>query len=99
MRSVMVQFSEEQIRRLDAEAARLGVSRASVVRSVVDNSLQPCIDESVAAAYARAYPERTFGTDEWGSLDAWHTSAARSRAPANGAPANGAPANADEGGW
>ena len=94
MRSVMVQFSEEQIRRLDAEAARLGVSRASVVRSTVDNSLQPCMDEAVAAAYARAYPELTFGTDEWGSLDAWHTSAARSRAPANGAPAN-----ADEGGW
>jgi len=94
MRSVMVQFSEDQIRRLDAEAARLGVSRASVVRSVVDNSLQPCIDEAVAAAYARAYPELTFGTDEWGSLDAWYTSAARSRVEANGAPAS-----VDEGGW
>jgi predicted transcriptional regulator len=80
MRSVMVQLSDDQIARLDVEAARKGVSRSSVVRSAVDESLRARFDQAVADQYAVAYPDGTFGSDEWGSLDDWHAAAAKSRA-------------------
>jgi Arc/MetJ-type ribon-helix-helix transcriptional regulator len=79
MRSVMVQLSEDQIARLDVEAARKGVSRSSVVRSAVDESLRPRFDQTVADQYAVAYPDGKFGSDEWGSLDDWHEAASKSR--------------------
>jgi Arc/MetJ-type ribon-helix-helix transcriptional regulator len=80
MRSVMVQLSEDQITRLDVEAARKGVSRSSVVRAAVDGSLKSRFDQAIADQYAQAYPDGTFGVDEWGSLDEWHAAAAKSRA-------------------
>ena len=80
----MVQLRDDQISRLDAEAARLGRSRSRVVRDVVDESLSPHFDESVAQRYSEAYPapdgderdgRRSDDTDEWGSLNAWHEAA------------------------
>ena len=76
LKSVMVQLSDHQIARLDVEAARMGVSRSSVVRSAVDDSLRPRFDQAVADQYAQAYPDGKFGSDDWGSLDAWHEAAA-----------------------
>ena len=83
MRSVMVQLSDDQIARLDVEAARKGVSRSSVVRSAVDETLRTQFDQAVADQYALAYPDGTFGSDEWGSLDDWHEAVAKSRALQN----------------
>lgn len=79
LRSVMVQLRDDQIERLDAEAARSGKSRAQIVREVVDRSLAPAFDEVLAARYAAAYPAPTHGTDAWGSLDAWHAAASAAR--------------------
>lgn len=79
MRSVMVQLSEDQITRLDVEAARKGVSRSSVVRSAVDISLRSRFDQAVADKYAQSYADGTFGSDAWGLIDEWHTAAAKSR--------------------
>lgn len=79
MRSVMVQFREDQIEWLDTEASRSGKSRAQVVRDVVDDSLAPQFDQELADRYAAAYPSPISGVDEWGSLDAWHEAAAQSR--------------------
>ncbi len=79
MRSVMVQLSEDQITRLDVEAARKGVSRSSVVRSAVDISLRSRFDQAVADKYAQSYADGTFGSDAWGSIDEWHTAAAKNR--------------------
>lgn len=79
LRSVMVQFREDQIERLDAEAARSGKSRAQIVREVVDRSLVPAFDSALADRYAAAYPIGSYGVDDWGSLDAWHDAATRAR--------------------
>ncbi len=75
----MVQLSEDQIALLDVEAARKGVSRSSVVRSAVDSSLKDRFDSVVAEKYAQAYPDGSFEADDWGSLDAWHGAAAKTR--------------------
>ena len=78
MKSVMVQFTEEQIATLDREAKRTGASRAAVVRSLIDRYRLPkSWDPVVAAQYERAYPDGKFGVDEWGDLDAWHDAARR----------------------
>jgi hypothetical protein len=79
MRSVMVQFREDQITQLDAEAARSGLSRAQVVRNAVDQSLPIRYDQALADLYAAAYPDGSSGIDDWGSLDEWHAAAAMSR--------------------
>ncbi len=76
-------LSDDQIARLDVEAAHKGVSRSSVVRSAVDESMRPRFDQAIADQYAVAYPDGTFGSDEWGSLDDWHEAAAKGRLPEN----------------
>lgn len=79
-KSVMLQLSDAQLERLDAEAKRLGVSRSKVVRDCVDQSFAERFDARVAELYATAYATNDEDIDEWGSLDEWHAAAARSRA-------------------
>jgi Ribbon-helix-helix protein, copG family len=79
MKSIMVQLRDDQIAQLDAEAARSGRSRAQVVRDAVDRSLPTHFDQALSDRYAAAYPDGESGTDEWGSLDAWHAAAAAAR--------------------
>lgn len=80
----MLQLREDQIERLDAEAARLGRSRSRIVRDAVDESLAPRVDPAVAQRYAEAYASGTVAdwigdVDEWGSLEAWHEGAKLAR--------------------
>lgn len=79
LKSVMLQLSDEQLERLDAEASRLGVSRSKVVRDCVDQTFAERFDQRVAELYATAYATTGNDVDEWGSLDEWHATAARSR--------------------
>lgn len=79
LKSIMLQFSEEQIEQLDRAAKHSGASRSQVVRDAVDALLAPKPDADVAALYAAAYPSGSFGTDEWGDLDAWHDAIERQR--------------------
>ena len=80
LKSVMLQLRLEQLERLDAEASRLGVSRSKVVRDCVDQSFVERFDPRVAELYATAYATTDGDVDEWGSVDGWHSGAARSRA-------------------
>jgi hypothetical protein len=80
LKSVMLQLHEEQLAQLDAEASRLGVSRSRLVRDCVDQSFAGRFDARVAEAYERAFASPAADTDDWGSLDDWHTAAARARA-------------------
>lgn len=85
LRSVMLQLRDDQIARLDAQAAGMGVSRSKLVRDAVDAALDRPLAVDVAAQYAAAYPNgdgpelAAAEVDEWGDLDAWHEAAARSR--------------------
>jgi Ribbon-helix-helix protein, copG family len=74
----MLQLNEDQISRLDAEAARVGQSRSQLVRNAVDAQLNGTIDVDLAERYRLAYADG-FGVDEWGDLDAWHAAVAASR--------------------
>ena len=85
LKSVMLQLSDEQLTRLDAEASRLGVSRSKVVRDCVDQSFAERFDPRIAELYATAYATTGEDVDEWGSLDEWHAAAARSRSADAGA--------------
>jgi hypothetical protein len=77
----MLQLREDQIKRLDAKAVSVGASRSKLVRDAVDAIFATPVNDDVAELYARAYPEPSFGTDDWGDLDAWHpTSASRASA-------------------
>ena len=84
LRSVMLQLRDDQIVRLDAQAAGMGVSRSKLVRGAVDAALERPLAVDVAAQYAAAYPDgdapdrRVADVDDWGDLDAWHDAAARS---------------------
>jgi Ribbon-helix-helix protein, copG family len=85
LRSVMLQLRDDQIARLDAQAAGMGVSRSKLVRDAVDASLDRPLAVDVAAQYRSAYPDSdgpdgpASDTDAWGDIDAWHEAAARSR--------------------
>ena len=85
LRSVMLQLRDDQIARLDAQAAGMGVSRSKLVRDAVDASLDRPLAVDVAAQYAAAYPHGegpdgpASDSDAWGDIDAWHEAAARSR--------------------
>ena len=78
----MLQLREDQIERLDAQAVSVGASRSKLVRDAVDATFATPVNDDVADLYARAYPELSFGTDDWGDLDAWHEAAARERTKA-----------------
>jgi hypothetical protein len=90
LRSVMLQLREDQIARLDAHAAGLGVSRSKLVRDAVDASFDRPVAVDVAAQYAAAYPDSdrpdsdrpdasAADVDAWGDLGRWHDAAAHSR--------------------
>ncbi len=85
LRSVMLQLREDQIARLDAHAAGLGVSRSKLVRDAVDASFDRPVAVDVAAQYAAAHPDSdrpvasSADVDAWGDLDRWHDAAAHSR--------------------
>ncbi len=82
LRSVMLQLREDQIARLDAQAAGIGVSRSKLVRDAVDASLDRPLIVDVAVRYATAYPDADAQLpepDDWGDLEAWHEAAARQR--------------------
>jgi hypothetical protein len=78
MKSVMLQLREDQIARLDAEAARSGVSRSKLIRDAVDARLSGHVDTDLADRYRVAYAGHP-GSDAWGDLDAWHAAAEQSR--------------------
>ena len=80
LRSVMIQLRDDQIERLDAEAARTGASRSRVIRTAVDGLFDRPFDVSVAERYQRAYPEPRYGVDAWGDLVEWHDAAERDEA-------------------
>lgn len=80
LRSVMLQLRDDQLDRLDADAARAGVSRSKLVRDAVDALLDGRVDPDVAQQYREAYPAPTHGSDAWGDVDAWHDAAAKQRA-------------------
>jgi hypothetical protein len=75
----MLQLREDQISRLDRDASRAGRSRSQLVRDAVDALLSRAVDTDIAERYRTAYPDRRFGTDEWGDLDDWHEEASASR--------------------
>jgi hypothetical protein len=71
----MLQLREDQIAELDTHALASNISRSKLVRDAVDAALHPPVLRDVEALYAAAYPTATFGTDEWGDIDAWHAAA------------------------
>ncbi|MFT3853140.1 MAG: ribbon-helix-helix protein, CopG family [Ilumatobacteraceae bacterium] len=78
MRSVMVQFPEEQLERLDRFAEQAGVSRAQAIRDAVDRVVLPVTRSELEDAYRMAYEGPT-PDDDWGNLEEWQTAASASR--------------------
>jgi predicted transcriptional regulator len=54
-KQVLVQLSDELVRRLDAEALRSDRSRSSLIREAIGAFLKPEWDEEVAKQYREGY--------------------------------------------
>lgn len=65
----MVQFSTEMVEALDAEAARVGLSRSSLIRSAVDAYLATSRERTITKQLVDGYLAIPQGAeDEWGNL-------------------------------
>lgn len=71
MRQTLLQLTEELVAALDRRAARQGVSRSYLVRSLLDAALAVDSehDRALIEGYRRA--PQTDGVDDWGDLNAW----------------------------
>lgn len=69
----LVQLTDELRDLLDRRAARLGVSRSSLIRDLLERGLTEergeALSMRIAEGYARA--PQSEGRDAWGDLDAW----------------------------
>lgn len=71
MRQTLLQLTEELVEALDRRAARQGVSRSHLVRSLLDTALRADgeYDRALIEGYRRI--PQADGADDWGDLNAW----------------------------
>lgn len=69
----LLQLSDELVERLDARAARAGVSRSGLVRELLTRALRDDEAEARSRRLREAYERdpQAAGADAWGDLSAW----------------------------